>query len=238
MRFDCPHSQVPRVPVREAPYVRVAAILIAAFVVVSVWSRVTMPSAMAASAQTTATPQHAERPTGEAVPRGEAAEEEHGSGWLALIAKIVNFSILVFILTYYLRAPIAAYLASRSTQIRHALVTAAETRATASRQLEEIAARLKALPAELEALKARGAEEIAAERVRIEQAAEAERQRLLEQARREIEARWRIARRELLEHAAELAVQVASKRIRTSITPEDHARLVDRYAAQLSEAHR
>jgi F0F1-type ATP synthase membrane subunit b/b' len=48
--------------------------------------------------------------------------------------------------------------------------------------------------------------------------------------------RLRIARRELTEHAAFLAVGVAEQRIRRSITPDDQLRLVDRYASQLKEA--
>jgi F0F1-type ATP synthase membrane subunit b/b' len=48
--------------------------------------------------------------------------------------------------------------------------------------------------------------------------------------------RLRIAKRELTEHAAQLAVQVAEQRIRRSITNDDQIRLVDRYASQLREA--
>jgi len=83
-------------------------------------------------------------------------------------------------------------------------------------------------------LKQRGAEDIVAERQRIEEAADAERQRLLEHTRREIEMRLRIARRELLELTADLAVGAARESIAKSITAEDQARLVDRYAAQLN----
>ncbi len=46
----------------------------------------------------------------------------------------------------------------------------------------------------------------------------------------------RSAKRELTEHAAQLAVGVAEQRIRRSITPDDQVRLVDRYASQLKEA--
>jgi F0F1-type ATP synthase membrane subunit b/b' len=46
----------------------------------------------------------------------------------------------------------------------------------------------------------------------------------------------RIARRALVEHAAQLAVDVAHARIVRTITPDDQLRLVDRYAAQLREA--
>lgn len=163
----------------------------------------------------------------------EAGEEHPSGGWGATIAKMVNFAILAGVLVYFLRAPLTDYLNGRIGKVREDLVTAAQTREAASRQLAEIDARLKALPTEIEALKARGAEDLAAERVRIAQAAETERQRLLEQTRREIEMRLRLARRELVELTADLAVRVAADRIERSITADDQARLLDRYAAQL-----
>jgi F-type H+-transporting ATPase subunit b len=173
---------------------------------------------------------------------GNPAGAEHAAdaaashdGWSAVIAKAVNFTILVGVLVYFLRAPLKDYLTGRIGKVREDLVTAAETRETAARQLAEIAAKLAALPAEIEALKKRGAEDLAAERARIEQEAQAERQRVIEHTRREIEMRLRVAKRELLELAADLAVTVAAERIRTSITPDDQARLVDRYASQLQE---
>lgn len=168
----------------------------------------------------------------------ESHEAPHEAGWLPTVAKLVNFAILVGVLVYFLRAPLAGYLSGRIAKVREDLVTAAETRETASRQLAQIDAQLKALPGELEALKRRGADDIVAERARIEQAAEAERQRLLEHTRREIDMRLRVARRELIELTANLAVGVASERIKGSITPEDQARMVDRYAAQLTQGAR
>jgi F-type H+-transporting ATPase subunit b len=93
---------------------------------------------------------------------------------------------------------------------------------------------MRALPAEIEALTAQGAQEIAQEEARITQTAEVERQRLLEQTRREIDLQLRIAQRELVAHAADLAVGVATERIKKNITDEDQARLVDRYVEGLS----
>jgi F-type H+-transporting ATPase subunit b len=166
--------------------------------------------------------------------QGEAEAKGHGSTLVQTIAKLFNFALLVGILAYYLKAPISAYLVSRSTQIRQDLVTAAETRAAAAAQLAEIERSLKALPAELEALKVRGAEDVKTEKVRIAEAAGAERERLLDQTRREIALQLRIARRELVELGADLAVGVARQHITRSITPDDQIRLVDRYAAQLA----
>lgn len=164
-----------------------------------------------------------------------AGEEEHGS-IMDSVWRLANFAILAFLLVRFLKAPIAAYLASRSTQIRQDLVTASEMRATATAQLAEIEKKMQALPGELDALKRQGAEDVRAEQARIARAAEDERTRLLDQTRREIDMRLRIARRELTEHAARLAVSVAEQRIKRSITPDDQMRLVDRYTAQLPEA--
>jgi F-type H+-transporting ATPase subunit b len=163
-------------------------------------------------------------------------EEPHGQTLVQTIAKIVNFAILGGILVYFLKTPIATYLAARDTAIRQDLVTAAELRSTAAAQLAEIDRKLQALPAELEKLRVQGEQDVTAEQARIAQAAADERERLIAQTHREIEARLRVAKRQLTEHAAELAVQVAEERIKRTITPDDQLRLVDRYAAQLREA--
>ncbi len=176
--------------------------------------------------------------------RAQATAAEHGAepaeashdGILPTVARLFNFVLLAGALVYFLRTPVANYLASRGAQIRQDLVTAAEMRSAATAELAAIEAKLNALPSELEALKARGAEDVVAEQARIAQAAAAERERLIERTRREIDMRLRVARRDLTEHAARLAVGIAEERIRRTITPDDQLRLVDRYTAQLKEA--
>jgi len=161
------------------------------------------------------------------------AEEHQGRGAIDTVARLVNFAILAGTLWYLLRSPIAKYLADRGTQIRSDLVNAAELKQTAAAAIEEIDRKLKALPAELEALRAQGAQDIATEEARIRAAAAAERERLLEQARREIDLQVKVAERELVMHAADLAVGVASERIKKNITDDDQRRLLDRYVQQL-----
>ncbi len=166
----------------------------------------------------------------------EHAAEEHGGehgGLSALLWPTVNFVILAGGLWWFFKQPVASYLRDRHDSIRKDLVEAANVKAGAAAQLAEIDRKLQALPAELEALKRRGAEEIAAEEQRIAAVAAAERERLLQQTRREIELQVRLAKRELVEHAADLAVQLAGERIQQSITPADQERLVDRYLEDL-----
>jgi F-type H+-transporting ATPase subunit b len=179
-----------------------------------------------------AQPAHPEQAAGE----DHAEDEAHAEGIWPTIARLFNFAILVGVLVYFLRAPVSSYLAARGDQIRQDLVTAAQMRQSAAAQLEEVQRRMQALPAELEALKARGAEDVRAEQARIAQAAAAERERLLAQTSREIDMRLRLARRELTEYAAQLAVNVAQERLARTITPDDQLRLVDRYTRQLQEA--
>ncbi len=164
---------------------------------------------------------------------GEAAPESTGSEIVGMIARLVNFGILAGVLVYFLKSPLAGYLAGRSDAIRRDLVNAAEMRRAAAAQIDEIDRRMQALPGELDALRAQGAQEIAGEEARIRATAAAERDRLIEQTRREIEWQVKVAERDLVSHAADLAVGVATERIKTNITDEDRQRLVDRYVQQL-----
>ena len=178
-------------------------------------------------------------PGHEAAASGEQhGEAPHEDSAVNVIARLVNFGLLAGALVYFLRSPLAGYLKDRGAQIRGDLVNAAEMKKAAAAQIDEIDRKMKALPGELEALRKQGVEEIAAEEARIQAAAAAERERLLEQARREIDLQVRVAERELVSHAADLAVGVATERIKKNITDDDQQRLVDRYVQQLGSALR
>ena len=167
---------------------------------------------------------------------GQAEAEgthEEGHPVLDMVARLVNFGIMAGSLWWLLKSPIRGYLDDRGKQIRADLVSAAEMKQAAATQIEEIERKMKALPTELDALRAQGAKEIAAEEERIRAAAAAERDRLIEQARRDIDLQVKVAERDLVAHAAELAVGVAADRIKKNITDEDQKRLVDRYVGQL-----
>lgn len=161
------------------------------------------------------------------------AAAEHGSPLVDTIARLFNFALLAGTLFYLLRSPLAAYLAGRSQQVRERLVKAAEMRTAAIAQQADVAQKLQSLPAELDALRQAGAQEVAAEEARIRQAAEAERQRLLDVTHREIGTQLKLAERALTRQAADLAVSLAAERVRTTITKADQLRLVDRYLVQV-----
>ena len=151
-----------------------------------------------------------------------------GMGW-----PVANFIIFVGVIYYFGNGPLKEYLAARSATIRKDLVEAAELKASALAQLATVEQKLQALPGELNALRARGADEIVAEEKRIAATAVADRERLLEQTRREIDLQVRLAKKDLLEHAADLSVQLATERIKKDTTPADQDRLVDAYLNQV-----
>ena len=190
--------------------------------------------------------EHAPAPAGQAEhatpaqPGHEAEAGEHhdqsiGGMIRGMAWPVANFIIFLGVLYYYLNKPFKEYLAGRSSTIRKELVEAAELRASANAQLAAIEQKLQALPGELDALRRRGAEEISSEEHRIAVQAAADRDRMLEQTRREIELQVRLAKKEILEHAADLSVQLATERIKKEVTPADQDRLVDRYLSQVKE---
>lgn len=162
--------------------------------------------------------------------------EAHGESPLATLARVANFALLAGGLFYFLRGPVSQHLASRGAQIRGDLQMAAQMKADAAARLAEIEQRLAGLPAELELVKQRGAEEVAAEEARIAAQAQVERDRLVAQARREIDQQVRTARQALKAEAAALAVGVAEARLRDTLTPVEQQRLADGFSSQIGAA--
>jgi len=165
----------------------------------------------------------------------EGAEgQAHEQSIWPFVGKIFNFVVLVGGLVYLVRKPFAEYLTRRGGELRGELSAAEALKAEATAKIAAIDARMKSLPAEIEALGARGRADIEAEEQRIRELAAAEKQRLLDQAAREIDLRVRTARRELVEHAADLTIDVARTKIQNEITDADRSRLVDRYLSQVT----
>jgi F-type H+-transporting ATPase subunit b len=161
----------------------------------------------------------AQEPGVEPAQAAEAQDAEREHGWMETGAKAVNFALLAGVLVYFLKGPTVQYLTGRRDTIRRDLLEARTLRETAQAELTRVRAELAALPAELDALRARGREELALERTRMKDAAAREREQVLERTRRGIE------------YTADLATRLARTHIENTMTPDDQARLLDRYTA-------
>jgi F-type H+-transporting ATPase subunit b len=213
-------------------YLRALAAVLVLFVVVAGRAAMTAPLPDPAPA---AAPAAAAGDAGAPQEQGDGGEADHAAegahSWAPTLWKMANFALLVGVLVYFLRSPIVGYLAGRGHTIRRGLVEARTLRDSGERQLSEVRAKLERLPADLDALRARGAAELEAERVRMKDATARERELLLDRTRKEIDLQFRLARRALKTHTADLAMRLARTRIEQAITSEDQTRLIERYSA-------
>ncbi len=160
----------------------------------------------------------------------EGGGHEAGGGLISLdkslIVQVINFLVLLMILTKLLYKPFVAKMEERTEAIRKSLEEAQAARAQAAQQQEENEVRLRAAHAEAAAIRAQAVKEAADEQKRLVDAARGESQRLVDTAKAQLDADVRRAREELRREVGELATAVAEKLIRKSLRDEDHRRIV------------
>ena len=149
-----------------------------------------------------------------------------------LVMVALNFLIVVFLIYWYGRKFVPAALRSSTESIQRALEEARATSQDANRRLAEIEARLSKLDTEIRQMQASAEKEAAGEEARIRQAAEEDIRKVVQAAEQEIAAAAKQARRELMQHTADLAVALARKQIHVD-SATDQA-LVRNFAGKLS----
>ncbi len=144
------------------------------------------------------------------------------------LPRIVNFAILAAILVAVLRKPLADYLNAKTALIRGELQEARSREANAETERKRAQELLASLPGEVQKAKDEARRGALAERDRILRSAEQEAARLRAIAKKEIDAEVEAGRRKLFARATELAVDLAHRKIASSMTDADRDRLVDR----------
>ncbi len=181
------------------------------------------------SAQNEAAPPAAtsEAATSEAEPAEHAAEAEHGDAgqeagshfWEELF-HWTNFILIVVAVGYMGKKFIAPFLAERAQAIRKDMEDSARARQTAAARLAGVENKLKQLDEEIASLRNNALQEAAADQARIVEQAKTDSGKIAENAQQEIAAATKTAIQELKAHTAELAVGLAEKKIRDSISPQ------------------
>jgi F-type H+-transporting ATPase subunit b len=147
--------------------------------------------------------------------------------------KWANFLILAAGLGYLIGKHAPGLFRARTAEIQKDIAEAQAVRKDAESRAAAVDERLRALGSEMEQLRAQSKIEMQreGERIREETArAIAHRQ---EQAAQEIESAGTLARRELKEYAARLALEVAEQRIRARADASTESALVDGFVADL-----
>ena len=139
-----------------------------------------------------------------------------------LLSVLINFGILVAFFWVLLKGKVPQMFRDRTAVIQNGIREAQAASADATRRLQDIESRLAKLDTEVAEIRALAESEAAAEEARIRQAAEQDKHRVLQSVEVEIDAIARNARRELKSYAANLAVDLASRKIRVD-EPTDQA---------------
>ncbi len=146
--------------------------------------------------------------------------------WWEIFKQLVNVAILVGVLVYFLKKPLATFLKERSELLRKSIDDAAKARAEAAEKLSAIEARMARLSGEIEDMNRRMDGEAGDEAKRLHEAAQAEIARLREQTRFAADQEVKKAREELRREAADLSTAAAEEMVKKSITAEDQERMV------------
>jgi len=159
---------------------------------------------------------------------GEAPEPDM-TGW-----KWANFAILAAALGFLVVKNAGPYFASRSAEIRDGIEDAKKLRAEAEANAAAIDARLTNLGGEVEAMRKNARDEAAQEGARIRQETERELAKVQSHAGQEIASAVKAAQIDLKNYSAQLALDLARKKVREQMTPADEDSLVRSFVSDLS----
>ncbi len=156
-----------------------------------------------------------------------AEEATHGGLFDEYKWKVVNFAVLVFVLVWFTRKPLKDFLRKRTEIIEKTLKEAQEAKELAQKALSAVEDRLKLKDKEIEEILARAKESATSEKELLIKQGEQMREKILEQAKSNIDHELRQAKDSIKAEAAEIAIQLAEKKLREKLTKEEQIRLIE-----------
>jgi F-type H+-transporting ATPase subunit b len=197
-------------------------------------------------------PEHSARPTNQEPAKEAAGAEEdeqaqfRHSASVQTVAKVtglsldhaywlcvaLNFAIVAGAVVYLSKKNLPGMFRNRTASIQKAMQEARQASEDANRRLAEIETRLSRLDSEIAGMRATAEKDAVAEEARIKAAAVEDGRKIVESAEQEIAAAAKLARRELTNYAANLAVSVAARQIK--VDPATDQALVQGFARELS----
>ncbi len=169
------------------------------------------------------------------------AAEHAGAGhsssqWLTLAFTAVNFSLFVFFITKFARAPLRDFLTNRRKQLVEAMSAASRAKEEAEKVKAEYAEKV----AQLESTRAELIAEVRAiaesERARALTAAREAGERLQRDAELRAKSDLAAARRELRAEAAALASEIASRDIQARLDDSGRRRLLSEFVEKVKQS--
>lgn len=156
-----------------------------------------------------------------------AEEAAHGGEWKEWLWRILNFGILVFILVKFLGKPLKEFLSKRTDLIEKTLKEAKEAKELAEQALAQVEERVRLKDKEIEEILAHSRLSAGKEQDILMQQGEQMKEKILEQARSNIEYELRLAKESIKAEAAEIAIELAEKKLKEKLTKEEQIRLIE-----------
>jgi F-type H+-transporting ATPase subunit b len=153
-----------------------------------------------------------------------------------LLASILNFGLLVFILYRFGRKPLSDALVKRKQSIMGEIDNATRLKKEARERLVDYEERFEKIEETLQALTAEHAAQSEREKKHILAEAEERRARMRRDAEFRIEQEIKAARIELLHEAVDSAITAAEELIRKRVSEGDIQRMADDYLSSVSAA--
>lgn len=145
----------------------------------------------------------------------------------------INFAVVVIAVLWLMKSKVMVGMRNRTTQIRSAMETAKKASEDANARLAAIEGRLAKLDSEVAGLKSQAEADFMSEEQRIRKQAEDDAARVVQVAEQEIATAAKLARRDLKVFAADLAVDLAEKRI--NVDRDTDERIVQTFVNQLGK---
>lgn len=150
-----------------------------------------------------------------------------------LLWQVLNFAILAGLLGWMAVKYGGPMLTARSTEIREGLAAGEKAQAEAESRGAQVQAKLANLEKEIAVMRASAKEEREREADRIRRETQAEISRIHLQAEHEVESSGKQARMEVQRAAAKMAIDLAEKKVRSRMSPELQALLLDGFLTNL-----
>lgn len=152
---------------------------------------------------------------------------------VTLLIQVVNFLILIALLSRFLFAPLKKFLVERAEGIEKALAEARLAREAAAKAHKEHRAQVLAAQRDAAALREQALREVEAERQRLTKASRDEAQRMVDEAKAAIEMETKRAQATLRDEVVNLSLAAAERLLGRSMTADDQKRLAEQYVSEL-----
>ena len=150
-----------------------------------------------------------------------------------LVFDVLNFALLAGAIGWAILKVVPKMLRDRSTAIQKSLVDARTATEEARIRLSAVEERLSKLDGEIAAMRTHSEQEALKEEQRIKASVEDEKKKILAAAEQEIAAATMHAQKQLQQHAAELAIEQAARKL--VISAETDRLLVQNFAQRLTD---